>query len=59
LTWPRDTHSIPQKDKPRHGVVAITLNLIRNGTVGFIVWLDDFCRFTTHGDERELQGRGS
>src|SRR6266540_1189290 len=27
-------------DKPRQGVVANTLNLFRNGAVGFIDWLD-------------------
>ena len=28
-----------QRDKPRQGAVAITLNLFRNGAVGFIDWL--------------------
>jgi hypothetical protein len=28
------------KDKPRQGVVANTLNSFRNGAVGFIYWLD-------------------
>ena len=28
------------RDKPRQGVVAITLNLFQNGAVGFIDWLD-------------------
>jgi hypothetical protein len=35
--------SVPQaqreKDKPRQGVVAITLNSFRNGAVGCIAWL--------------------
>jgi len=29
-----------QRDKPRQGVVAITLDLFRGGDVGFIDWLD-------------------
>jgi hypothetical protein len=29
------------RDKPRQGVVANTLNLFRNWAVGFIEWLDD------------------
>jgi len=28
-----------ERDKPRQGVVAITLRLLRNGAVGFIDWL--------------------
>ena len=28
------------RDKPRQGVVANTLNSFRNGAVGFIGWLD-------------------
>ena len=31
------------RDKPRQGVVAITLSFPRNGAVGFIDWLDDQC----------------
>jgi hypothetical protein len=30
--------------KPRQGVVANVLNFSRNGTVGFINWLDLFCK---------------
>jgi hypothetical protein len=30
------------RDKPPQGVVAITLNLFRNGDVGFIDWLGPF-----------------
>ena len=30
-----------ERDKPRQGVVASTLNLFRNGAVGFIDWLGD------------------
>jgi hypothetical protein len=30
--------------KPRQGVVANVLNFSRNGTVGFIDWLDLFCK---------------
>jgi hypothetical protein len=29
-----------ERDKPRQGVVASTLNAYRNGAVGFSVWLD-------------------
>jgi hypothetical protein len=29
-----------ERDKPRQGVVASTLNSFRNGAVRFIVWLD-------------------
>jgi hypothetical protein len=29
-----------ERDKPRQGVVANTLNLFRNGAVGFIEWFD-------------------
>ena len=29
-----------ERDKPRQGVVANILALIRSGAVGFIVWLD-------------------
>ena len=28
-----------ERDKPRHGVVANTLNLFRHGAVGFVEWL--------------------
>jgi hypothetical protein len=36
------------RDKPRQGVVAITLKLYRNGAVGFIDWLDHSrCNLTT------------
>src|SRR5712691_4547512 len=31
-----------ERDKPRQGVVANTLNLLRNGAVGFIDWLGLF-----------------
>jgi hypothetical protein len=30
-----------ERDKPRAGSVAISLNLFRNGAVGFIGWLGD------------------
>ena len=31
-----------ERDKPRKGVVANTLNVFRNGAVGFINWLSEF-----------------
>src|SRR5882757_886647 len=38
---------LPERDKPRQGVVASTLNLSRNGAVGFIDWLG--LRRNAHG----------
>ena len=35
----RQRKSANEKDKPRQGVVAITLTSLRNGAVGFIDWL--------------------
>jgi hypothetical protein len=37
--WRRDTEAELERDKPRQGVVANTLELYRNGAVGFIGWL--------------------
>jgi hypothetical protein len=37
-----------KRDKPRQGVVANTLNLFRNGAVGFIDWLDGFIDMQAH-----------
>ena len=36
-----------ERDKPRQGVVAITLNLFRGGAVGFMDWLDGLGESTT------------
>ena len=36
------------------GVVANTLNLLRNGAVGFIDWLDGFANSTEENDSREI-----
>src|SRR5262249_6714356 len=41
------------RNKPRQGVVAKTLETIRNGGVGFIDWLDRFER--PHDDEKANQ----
>src|SRR3954464_3117717 len=34
-----DAHGSKDRDEPRQGVLANTLNLFRNGAVGFIGWL--------------------
>ena len=34
---------IEKRDRPRHGIVANTLNSFRNGAVGFIDWLGLLC----------------
>jgi hypothetical protein len=33
-----------ERDKPRQGVLANMLKLFRQGAVGFIGWLDLFCK---------------
>src|SRR5438046_10558852 len=46
-TWtgsPKGVFTGRKHHKPRQGVMANTLNLFRNGAVGFIDWLD-LCRF--------------
>jgi hypothetical protein len=43
-TWtgsPKGVFAGRKHHKPRQGVVASTLELFRNGAVGFIDWLDD------------------
>src|SRR6266700_3792779 len=51
-----------QRDKPRQGVVASTLNLFRNGAIGFIDWLgrchkDENCEGKTKLPKAEAQKR--
>ena len=45
------------RDKPQQGVVPSTLNLHRNGAVGFIDWLDVSSNRDWHVDQQQILRR--